>query len=134
MQQKGKPDIEYGFLIGGNGAVYVARGWDFESEYIDSSTLKLIPIQRIAFIGTFKDEVPPKQQLDAAQKLIAEGLKLNKLCPNYALFGERQVFDDYNSPGESLYEIIKKWDHWTDDIQTDENMFPFGHINCKYRK
>lgn len=64
----------------------------------------------LAFIGTFNTLTPPKHQLDAAQKVIEEGVKLRKLTANYALYGQRQ-FVSTISPGETLYQIIKTHVH-----------------------
>lgn len=66
----------------------------------------------IAFIGTFNTIEPPNRQLIAAQKMIMEGVRLNKLTADYALYGHRQCYAT-QSPGTALYEIIQKWDHWT---------------------
>lgn len=68
-----------------------------------------------AFIGTFNVIEPPERQLAAVQNMMMEGVRLKKLTADYALYGHRQIMKT-NSPGKLLYEIIKKWDHWTDTI------------------
>lgn len=47
--------------------------------------------------------------------MIEEGIKLNKLTKDYRLYGHRQLIAS-ESPGAVLYEIIKKWDHWSDKL------------------
>ena len=73
-----------------------------------------------AFIGTFNTVKPPKRQLGAVQKMMAEGVKLKKLTADYALYGHRQ-FMSTESPGTALFEIIQKWDHWTLNINATAN-------------
>lgn len=107
-------DIGYNFLIGGDNAAYVGRGWNIEGEHTPGCNEKSICI---SFIGTFDDEYPSKQQLDTAQQLIREGVKLRKLREYYNLFGQYQLKDTEN-PSKALYKIIQKWNHWTQTNQT----------------
>lgn len=104
-------DISYNFLIGGNGYVYIGRGWNIQGRHTNGFNEKSICI---AFIGKFIDEAPPVQQLEAAKKLIEEGVSLKKLDENYHLYGHRQL-KATESPGQALFDIIKTWDHWTQD-------------------
>lgn len=112
MESRGWDDIGYNFLVGGDGAVYVGRAWDNQGAHTKGYNVKSICV---AFIGTFTKEPPPQQQLRAAQKIIAEGVKLKKLSKDYKLYGHRQLMAS-ESPGEALYKIIKTWDHWSDTI------------------
>lgn len=57
--------------------------------------------------------VPPQRQIIAAQMLIKQGLKLEKLKPDYQLYGHRQLMPS-ESPGLALYEILKTWPHWSE--------------------
>lgn len=108
-------DIAYNFLIGVNGHIYYGRGWNVEGEHtagFNSNSLC------IAMIGTFDTIVPSSKQLDAAQKLVAEGIHFKKLANNYRLYGQRQLISNTTSPGQKLYEILMKtWDHWTAKVQ-----------------
>lgn len=110
IESRGWDDIGYNFLVGGDGAIYIGRGWDNQGAHTKSHNKKSICI---AFIGTFNKITPPECQLIAAQKLLEEGVKRNKLIPDYKLYGQRQLIPS-ESPGLALYEIIKKWDHWTE--------------------
>lgn len=110
MESQKWDDIGYNFLVGGDGNVYIGRGWDSLGAHTKGYNSKSIGI---AFIGTFTSVTPPQRQLMAAQKLIEEGVRLGKLTPDYKLYGHRQ-FLNTESPGTMLYEIIKKWDHWTE--------------------
>lgn len=112
IESQGWDDIGYNFLVGGDGAAYVGRGWDQQGAHTKGYNKKSICI---AFIGTFNKFAPPERQLEVAQKLIKEGVRLKKLDPNYRLYGHRQL-TSFLSPGDALYDIIKTWDHWTDKI------------------
>lgn len=101
-------DVKYNFLVGGDGAIYVGRGWDVEGEHTGKYSMAGIGI---AFIGTFSFDAPPKKQLEAAQKLIEDGVKMEKLEESYTVYGQRQLIENQN-PGQALYEIIQKWKHW----------------------
>lgn len=138
IESRGWADIAYNFLVGGDGAIYVGvgklddfllniqcvmcisfnfvyfqRGWDYAGAHTKGQNFKSICF---AFIGSFNTEAPPKHQLIAAQRMIMEGVRLKKLTADYALYGHRQFFATL-SPGNVLYDIIKTWNHWTDEIR-----------------
>lgn len=112
MESRGWGDIGYNFVVGGDGAVYIGRGWDIQGQHTKGYNENSICI---AFMGTFNRVAPPKRQMCAAQKLIQEGIKLNKLSSGYNLYAHRQLTRT-ESPGLALFEIIKNWNHWTDQI------------------
>ncbi|KAL7732638.1 hypothetical protein ACLKA6_013567 [Drosophila palustris] len=101
--------IGYNFLIGGDGLVYEGRGWDAQGAHTLGYNVDSIGI---SFIGTFIKIWPTEQQLRACQLLMAEGVRLKKLVPDYKLYGHRQL-SATESPGELLYGIIQTWPHWT---------------------
>lgn len=70
----------------------------------------------IAFIGTFNTIGPPKSQLDAAKKLVKQGINLGKISPEYKLFGHRQFIPSL-SPGDVLYKEITTWPHWSNSTE-----------------
>lgn len=105
-------DIGYNFLVSSDGRVYVGRGWDNVGAVVKGYNYHSVGI---AFIGTFMKEKPTDAQLKACQQLIEEGVRLQKLVPNYILNGARQL-SPTESPGDSLYKIIRRWAHWTTDI------------------
>lgn len=100
-------DIGYNFLVGGDGVIYEGRGWDFVGAHTKGQNAQSIGI---AFIGTF-DKTPAEQtQIDAAQALIAEGVRLNVIGADYKVFGQRQFISQ--SPGDKLYQVLQKWPQW----------------------
>lgn len=103
-------DIGYNFLIGGDGQVYEGRGWDKEGAHSKGYNHLTLGI---AFIGNYMTVEPTKQQLDALQQLIKKGIALNKISSDYEIYGHRQLRSTL-SPGDALFNIIKKMDHWKD--------------------
>lgn len=90
----------------------LGRGWNKQGAHTKGYNTKSICI---AFIGTFNHLVPPVRQLRAAQQIIERGLLLKKIHPDYHLYGHRQL-SPTESPGNSLYEIITKWSHWSQEL------------------
>ncbi|XP_054260298.1 peptidoglycan-recognition protein SC1a/b-like [Macrosteles quadrilineatus] len=76
MELKGQPDIEYNFMIGGDGNVYEGRGWYLASSMTDKekpeSTEKVL---EVAFIGSYKEDELPKEMTSLAEKLINYGIE-----------------------------------------------------------
>lgn len=92
-------DIEYNFLVGGDGNVYEGCGWNRQVANFRRYKQDIICI---ALIGTFPEQSPSKQQVTAAEKLIEKGIALRKIVPDYRLFGLRQLIA-YESPSLERY-------------------------------
>ncbi|XP_058790589.1 peptidoglycan-recognition protein LE-like [Phymastichus coffea] len=106
-----KTDIVYNWLVGGDGCVYQCRGWDVEGDHTKNYDNKSIGV---GFFGTFKQEEPSKDQIEMGKKLIKQGVEQNNISKDYILVGQKQCLQTPSeSPGEKLYEIIKKWDNWS---------------------
>ncbi|XP_077260769.1 uncharacterized protein LOC143896670 isoform X2 [Temnothorax americanus] len=103
-------DIAYNFMVGGDGLAYVGRSWNYTGGHSDP--YKRLSIG-IAFIGNFNSVVPPITQLNAAKELIKIGVENGKIARDYKLLGHRQVKPSTDSPGDALYNKIKKWPHWS---------------------
>ncbi|XP_031639443.1 peptidoglycan recognition protein 1-like [Contarinia nasturtii] len=112
IEMKGWDDIGYNFLIGGDGSVYVGRGWDYTGAHSRIYNKRSICI---AFIGTFRENAPPERSLIAAQQLIEVGVKLGKIDKSYYLYGHRQLIQT-TSPGNKIYEIIQTWNNWSETV------------------
>lgn len=114
-QNQGWPDIIYNFVIGGDGRVYVGRGWDFMGDHTFAYNERSIGV---AFIGTFDKEPPSKMQLDALRLLIENGIGAGKLTSDCKLMAKRQVRREKGKapdPGDALYEAVKTLPHWSAD-------------------
>ncbi|EDV51163.1 peptidoglycan-recognition protein LC isoform X2 [Drosophila erecta] len=113
MDSLGWDHVGYNFLVGGDGRVYEGRGWDYVGAHTKGYNRGSIGI---SFIGTFTTRKPNERQLKACQLLLEEGVHLQKLNPDYRLYGHRQL-SATQSPGAELYKILKKWPHWSQAIE-----------------
>lgn len=104
--KSGKSDITYNFLIGGEGGIYIGRGWDKQNSLrVDSMA--------VAFIGDFNKDAPDSKAVKAGKALINEGVKLGMIADDYQLIGENQTSPlRFYSPGRNLMKVIKNWDHY----------------------
>ncbi|XP_057334185.1 peptidoglycan-recognition protein LF-like [Microplitis mediator] len=110
IEGNGWDDIAYNFLIGGDGRVYVGRGWDAVGAHSFGFNRKSIGV---SFIGTFNKETPTEQQIYALENFLNFGMKTNNIDLDYKLLGHRQVSETL-SPGDTLFGIIKAMDHWSE--------------------
>lgn len=106
--------------MGGDGSVYYGRGWGYQGAHTKGYNKYSIGI---AFIGTFNNKAPPKRQLEACQKLIKQGVQLNKIAKDYKLFAHRQLMSTL-SPGDELYKILKTWPHFVSNFSDIESLIP----------
>uniref|UniRef100_A0A1B6CE38 Peptidoglycan-recognition protein n=1 Tax=Clastoptera arizonana TaxID=38151 RepID=A0A1B6CE38_9HEMI len=107
-------DTIYNFLIGGDGCVYIGRGWDYYGSHTRQYNMKTLGI---GLIGTFSKMPPTASQLNATLKLIDLGTKLGKLTKDYILTASCQLRPTL-SPGKLVYDVISKWDHFNTSIET----------------
>ncbi|XP_017136675.1 peptidoglycan-recognition protein LF isoform X1 [Drosophila miranda] len=112
MKSLGWVDIGYNFLVGGDGQIYVGRGWHSQGQHVRGYGAVSISI---AFIGTFVNMEPPVRQVEAAKRLMDEGVRLHKLSPDYHIYAHRQLSPS-ESPGQKLFEMIKRWPRWIPDV------------------
>lgn len=113
MYNRNWDDIGLNFLVGGDGRAYEGCGYK-EGGHTQPLRSNFNSIC-ISFIGEFSVYVAPQEQLIAAQRLIDDGIKANKIHPEYALYGQRQI-NNSTSPGSALYSQIKLWKHWSEEI------------------
>ncbi|CAN8031696.1 unnamed protein product [Ixodes persulcatus] len=105
MDKNGWSDIGYSFLVGGDGRVYEGRGWGTVGAHTRGYNSNGIAI---SFVGNFMTQKPNQAMLNAAQKLIACGIKMGKISSTHSLHGHRDA-NCTACPGDMLYNIIKKW-------------------------
>lgn len=106
-------DIGYNFVVGGDGNIYVGRGWYKVGSHTKNWNEKSICV---AFIGDYGEMNATEKQLEATQLLLAEGVERKLLSETYRLYGHFQVKQNTLSPGINLYNIIKTWNHWTSSL------------------
>ena len=97
-------DIRYNFLVGGDGNVYVGRGWDVAYSDHDSSI-------EITFIGNYIFDQLTTNMTDVTKKLLDYGVKSGKLSEEYKLVGHNQTAAT-QSPGRNVFREIKTWPHF----------------------
>lgn len=119
IESRGWNDIGYNFLLGGDGSVYVGRGWDYVGAHTKGYNFKSICI---AFIGTFNNEPPPRQQVDACLKLIKLGVKLGKLAQDYKILAHRQLIPSL-SPGDQIFKLMKNWPHFASNFTNISELY-----------
>lgn len=98
-------DIPSNFYIGGDGNVYVGRGWDIANSY-HNRTLS------VCFMGDYNVNEPADSQLSALQHLLTYGVVKDVLAKDYKLVGRRQTKNTTNSPGDKLYAKIVQLSRW----------------------
>ncbi|KAL3284286.1 hypothetical protein HHI36_018444 [Cryptolaemus montrouzieri] len=108
----GSPDIGYNFIIGGDGRIYVGRGWNARNFHIGNHSIGL------NFIGNyFRDELSPKM-IECAKAILNYGVESGKLTQDYILVAHNQTKlrgGGTLSPGPNIYREIKKWPHFFGD-------------------
>lgn len=98
------PDIGYNFLVGGDGNVYVGRGWDVRNFHSNNSV-------GISFIGNYLYDNLTSEMIEIVQRLLAEGIVNGKLSEDYKLVAHNQTFAT-ESPGLHVYDVISRWSHF----------------------
>ncbi|KAG8226182.1 hypothetical protein J437_LFUL012357 [Ladona fulva] len=99
-------DIPYNFLVGGDGNAFEGLGWDVRGAHTKGYNSISIGI---AFIVS-----PTEQQFEALKRLLAWGVDIGKLDPEYRLLPHNLTHATL-SPGRYVYEKIKTWPHFTEE-------------------
>lgn len=105
-------DIAFNFLIGGEGNVYVGRGWDLvgaTTKHYNRGALG------VALIGTFGEKPPSEIQLKALGRLINTGIDNDKIAPNYTIVTHCQLRED-GHPGKAMANQLSVWAHFDDSF------------------
>ncbi|XP_041673597.1 peptidoglycan-recognition protein LF-like [Drosophila eugracilis] len=106
-------DIGLNFYVGADGKIYEGRGWDVRSQRLRGYESVSISI---GFIGTFSNIEPQVRQVEAAKRLMENGVRRKKLRQSYRIYAQRQ-FQPTESPGQKLYELMKQWPRWSTIIK-----------------
>uniref|UniRef100_A0A1A9WJ21 Peptidoglycan-recognition protein n=1 Tax=Glossina brevipalpis TaxID=37001 RepID=A0A1A9WJ21_9MUSC len=107
--QRGWNDIGYSFAIGGDGNIYVGRGFNVVGAHAPKYNDKSVGI---CLIGDWRTELPTDKMLQATRDLIAFGVSGGYIDPQYKLYGHRQVRAT-ECPGDRLYNEITKWPNYS---------------------
>lgn len=101
-------DVGYNFLVGGDGAVYWGRGFDYVGAHTKGFNFGAIAV---AFIGTYTDVLPSQCQVDSFNKLILVGLQEGKISADYTLVAQCQL-KVTAAPGFALASSMTSWPHY----------------------
>ncbi|XP_072145238.1 peptidoglycan recognition protein 1-like [Dermacentor andersoni] len=108
MDARGWYDIGYSFLIGGDGRVYVARGWDAVGAHTKGHNEDALAV---AFFGDFSRHLPTPEAIRTLDGLLECGVAMGKIRANYTLHGHRDAACRV-SPGDALYAFLGNSKHY----------------------
>ncbi|KAM3967304.1 peptidoglycan recognition protein-like [Aphomia sociella] len=114
MENRNFWDIGYNFIVGGNGKVYEGSGWLHVGAHTIGYNKRSIGI---AFIGNFNNDPVKRSMIDAVQELLKCGVENGHLTPDYHVVAHRQLIAT-ESPGRKLYNEIRTWPKWLEDISS----------------
>ncbi|CAG5044140.1 unnamed protein product [Parnassius apollo] len=118
MDSRGWWDIAYNFAVGSEGAAYEGRGWEIQGAHaLHFNSVSI----GICLIGDWTNSLPPKRQIKTVKSLIAQGVELGYIKPDYKLIGHRQVRNT-KCPGDALYENVKTWEHYASFPATPKDL------------
>ncbi|XP_016934720.3 peptidoglycan-recognition protein LC isoform X5 [Drosophila suzukii] len=104
-------DIVFNFLIGGDGNVYVGRGWDQVGAHMAGYNSKSLSF---AYIGSFQTIKPSAKQLSVTRLLLERGVKLGKIDPNYRFTAASKLEPTLTQyKADALYQSFGNWTHWS---------------------
>ncbi|KAH9375600.1 hypothetical protein HPB48_013816 [Haemaphysalis longicornis] len=109
MDTRGWDDLGYSFLIGGDGRVYVSRGWDRSGRHTFGYNDVALAV---SFMGDFSRRLPSRAALWSLYRLIQCGLAQGKIHPSFTLHGHRDSNCGTTCPGDALYMHIRQWPHY----------------------
>ncbi|XP_058456824.1 uncharacterized protein LOC131434187 [Malaya genurostris] len=104
IAEQGLPDIPNNFYLGGDGYIYVGRGWNIANAYANQTL-------SICFMGDFVRHQPNENQFSALDHLLAHGVAENYLAKDYKLVAHNQT-KVTKSPGPYAYARISKMPRW----------------------
>nr|AHK22786.1 peptidoglycan recognition protein S2 [Sinohyriopsis cumingii] len=101
-------DIGYNFLIGGDGRVYEARGWDRVGAHTRGWNDVAVAF---SVMGDYTNKLPNSAALTAVHNIIDCGILKGKITPDYKMYGHRNA-GTTECPGQQLYDLIRTWPHF----------------------
>lgn len=99
------PDIPNNFYLGGDGFIYVGRGWDIANAYANQTLA-------VCFMGDYIRYAPNDKQFSALDHLLAHGVAENYLTRDYKIVAHNQT-KVTKSPGPLIYDRIRKLPRWS---------------------
>lgn len=103
---RGWSDIGYSFVIMPSGRIGEGRGWGVVGAHTENHNSHSVGI---SFAGTYDAASPSSEAMTAARRLIAEGVRLGVLRPDFVIRGHRDV-KSTACPGQRLYDLMQSLD------------------------
>jgi len=112
-------DIGYSFLIGGDGSIFAGRGWNVQGAHTGGFNTRGYGI---CFLGDFTDRTVSQPAEQAYFDLVSCMTTRKKIAGDFQMFGHRQTkpAGGTECPGNTFFETIKAWNHWTACTVEDE--------------
>ncbi|CAH2052129.1 unnamed protein product, partial [Iphiclides podalirius] len=130
MNDRGWWDIGYHFAVGSQGVAYEGRGWNVLGAHaLHFNTVSI----GICLIGDWSNTLPPPEQIKTAKTLIATGVELGYIKPDYKLVGHRQVRDT-ECPGSVLYRNLKTWEHYVPFPASQKDLIHVAELSENVKK
>lgn len=104
VAEMGLPDIPNNFYLGGDGFIYVGRGWDIANAYANQTLA-------VSFMGDYIRFEPNEKQFSALEHLLAHAVAKDYLTKDYKLVAHNQT-KNTKSPGPFIYDRISKMPRW----------------------
>lgn len=108
----GYADISFNFLIGGDGNIYVGRGFGVRNHQSNKTV-------DIALHGNFLFDTYYPNMINATMFLISEGILKNFIGDDYIIVCQNQT-DKFASRADHLWQEIIKWDHFSNKTYYDD--------------
>ncbi|XP_058831720.1 peptidoglycan-recognition protein LA isoform X2 [Topomyia yanbarensis] len=104
IAEQSLPDIPNNFYLGGDGYIYVGRGWSIANAYANQTL-------SVCFMGDYMRNKPNENQFSALNHLLAHGVAESYLARDYKLVAHNQTRKT-KSPGPFIYSQISKMPRW----------------------
>uniref|UniRef100_A0A9I3DK43 Peptidoglycan recognition protein family domain-containing protein n=1 Tax=Anopheles dirus TaxID=7168 RepID=A0A9I3DK43_9DIPT len=104
MDGKNYDDIVYNFLIGGDGNIYIGRGWQKAGAHMQGYNAYS---EGIAFIGNYNyANKPTDKQMELLQQLLEYGVRERYISSTYEIYASEQL-DEAVTTGKWLVEALR---------------------------
>ncbi|XP_071451069.1 uncharacterized protein [Hetaerina americana] len=114
------------FYIGDDGLAYEGRGWNSApANYLEGLKSQFY---YVTFFRQYGEVAPPSTlSITAFNRLMENGVRTQKLSPDFKIISIHQIFDSEAASEDMLYKNIKTWDRWSSEFTAWPKNMPSGH-------
>ncbi|XP_071451803.1 uncharacterized protein [Hetaerina americana] len=114
------------FYIGDDGLAYEGRGWNSApANYLEGFKSQFY---YVTFFRQYGEVAPPSTlSIAAFNRLMENGVRTQKLSPDFKIISIHQIFDSDAASEDILYKNIKTWDRWSSEFTAWPKDMPSGH-------